>query len=95
LKQLADRGVRLAVESPKNEFKVRQVLVPECACLISYYACCSLLFGKQHKFRKAMVISGVKPTETLCVGYEIRETEAAYQAASAFEAVGRDCTSNN
>lgn len=87
LQQLADAGVRLAVVSSNSEDNIRKVLGPQSAALITYYGCGTSLFGKQHKFRKAMSLSGVTPNETLCVGDEIRDIEAAKEAATAFGAV--------
>lgn len=87
LQQLADAGVRLAVVSSNSEDNIRKVLGPQSAVLITYYGCGTSLFGKQHKFRKAMSLSGVTPNETLCVGDEIRDIEAAKEAATAFGAV--------
>jgi phosphoglycolate phosphatase len=87
LKQLADAGVRLAVVSSNSEANIRRVLGAETAALITYYGCGSSLFGKQHKFRKAMAKAKVQPAETLCVGDEIRDIEAAREVAAPFGAV--------
>ena len=85
--QLAEQGVRLAVVSSNSEENIRRVLGPENASLITYYGCGTSLFGKQHKFRKAIAKSGVTSGEVLCVGDEIRDIEAAKEAAVAFGAV--------
>ncbi|UFH51882.1 HAD hydrolase-like protein [Spirosoma sp. KNUC1025] len=87
LKQLSDYGVRLAVVSSNSEANIRRVLGPESAALIKYYGCGTSLFGKQHKFKKAIEKSGVTSAEVLCVGDEIRDIEAANEAAMAFGAV--------
>ncbi|GAB3923126.1 HAD hydrolase-like protein [Larkinella terrae] len=87
LKQLVRQGVRLAVVSSNSEANIRRVLGPECASLITYYGCGTSLFGKQHKFRKAMAVNGVGPAETLSVGDEIRDIEAAREVSTAFGAV--------
>lgn len=42
---------------------------------------------KQHKFRKAITWSGVKPHQVLYVGDEVRYIEAAKEVALAFGAV--------
>lgn len=84
---LAKAGVRLAVVSSNSEANVRQVLGPELARLITYYGCGSSLFGKPRKFRRVMAKVRVKPSETLCVGDEIRDIEAARQVATDFGAV--------
>ncbi|RRB02906.1 HAD family hydrolase [Larkinella rosea] len=87
LEQLSKQGVRLAIVSSNSEANIRRVLGPETAALITHYGCGSSLFGKQHKFRKTMEHCGVKPGETLCIGDEIRDIEAARGAAVAFGAV--------
>ena len=71
LKMLADRGVKLAIVSSNSEENIRRVLGTESASLITYYGCGTSLFGKQHKFKKAMDRSRVTPAETLCVGDEV------------------------
>lgn len=87
LKQLSDQGVRLAVVSSNSEENIRRVLGPENVPLITYYGCGTTLFGKQHKFRKAMAKSGVTSGDVLCIGDEVRDIEAAREAAMAFGAV--------
>ncbi|QHV96951.1 HAD-IA family hydrolase [Spirosoma endbachense] len=87
LKELTDAGVRLAIVSSNSEANIRQVLGRECASLITFYGCGTSIFGKQPKFRKAMATCGVLPAETLCVGDEIRDIEAAREASIAFGAV--------
>ncbi|GAB4044789.1 HAD hydrolase-like protein [Spirosoma litoris] len=87
LKSLSDQGIQLAIVSSNSEENIRQVLGPENAALITYYGCGSSLFGKQHKFRKAMTTCGVKSNDVLCVGDEVRDGEAAKGAGMAFGAV--------
>ncbi|WP_420149159.1 HAD hydrolase-like protein [Spirosoma sp.] len=87
LKQLSDLGVQLAVVSSNSEANIRRVLGPENASLITYYGCGTSIFGKQHKFKKAITKSGVTSGEVLCVGDEIRDIEAAKEAVMAFGAV--------
>jgi phosphoglycolate phosphatase len=87
LKQLAEAGVRLAIVSSNSEANIRRVLGPDLAALITYYGCGTSLFGKQQKFRKAMGKSGVTPSETLCVGDEVRDMEAAREANTTFGGV--------
>lgn len=87
LKRLSGQGVQVAIVSSNSEANIRRVLGPETAALITYYGCGTSLFGKQHKFRKAMIRSGVRPHDVLCVGDEVRDIEAAKEAAMAFGAV--------
>ncbi|MBD2700383.1 HAD-IA family hydrolase [Spirosoma sp. BT702] len=87
LKKLANQGVKLAIVSSNSEENIRRVLGPENASLITYYGCGTSLFSKRHKFRRAMTRNRVKPQETLCVGDEVRDIEAAQEAAVDFGAV--------
>ncbi|GAB4024574.1 HAD-IA family hydrolase [Spirosoma gilvum] len=87
LSQLASQGVKLAIVSSNSEENVRRVLGPVSASLISYYGCGSSLFSKQRKFKRAMEKTGTRPQETLCVGDEVRDIEAAQEATVAFGAV--------
>ncbi|GAB3045638.1 HAD hydrolase-like protein [Spirosoma pulveris] len=87
LKQLAEQGVRLAIVSSNSETNIRQVLGPDNAALIQYYACGTALFGKQQKFRKVMARYGVSPRETLCIGDEIRDIDAARKVNAAIGVV--------
>ncbi|RIV26877.1 HAD family hydrolase [Fibrisoma montanum] len=87
LTQLSANGVQLAIVSSNSKDNVRQVLGPDNAALIRHYECGTALFGKQRKFRKVMAKSGVAPSETLCVGDELRDIEAARLVHSAFGAV--------
>ncbi|OZI09717.1 HAD family hydrolase [Siphonobacter sp. BAB-5385] len=87
LHQLAEQGVRLAIVSSNSEANIRRVLGPACASLISYYGCGASLFGKRRKFTKAMKRNGVLAHETICIGDELRDLEAARQVATAFGGV--------
>ncbi|MVM41339.1 HAD hydrolase-like protein [Spirosoma sp. HMF3257] len=87
LKQLSDKGVRLAIVSSNSEENIRRVLGPQNASLITYYGCGTAMFGKSRKFRKVMAKSGVAPSEILCIGDEVRDMEAANSESMAFGAV--------
>ncbi|MGA0560570.1 HAD hydrolase-like protein [Larkinella sp. VNQ87] len=87
IKKLTTQGVRIAIVSSNSEQNIRRVLGPETASLITYYGCGTSLFGKQHKFKKAMTSLGLKPHEVLCVGDEMRDQEAAEKSGMAFGAV--------
>ena len=87
LKQLSDEDVKLAIVSSNSEENIRRVLGPETAAFVTYYGCGTSLFGKQYKFKKAMTKLGVKPSEVLCVGDEVRDLEAARGVNVAFGAV--------
>jgi phosphoglycolate phosphatase len=87
LRDLKSRGVRLAVVSSNAEKTIRLVLGPELAGLVDHYACGAGVFGKAAKFRKVVRAAKVSPGETLCVGDEVRDIDAAREAGLAAGAV--------
>ncbi|SOD83304.1 HAD hydrolase-like protein [Spirosoma fluviale] len=87
LNQLTVQGIQLAIVSSNSEANIRQVLGPDNAALIQHYACGTALFGKQRKFRKVMARQGVSPSETLCIGDEIRDIDAARKVNAGIGAV--------
>lgn len=80
-------GLRLAVVSSNAEANVRAVLGPDLAGRIDDYHCGAGLFGKATHFRRAMKAAGASPGQTLCIGDEPRDGEAARKAGAAFGAV--------
>jgi phosphoglycolate phosphatase len=87
LRRLAGQGVVLGVVSSNSVANVQRVLGPEAAALIEHYACGAGLFGKASKFRKVVRRAKMKPCDTLCIGDETRDIEAARQAGLASGAV--------
>jgi phosphoglycolate phosphatase len=87
LRRLAGQGVVLGVVSSHSAENVRRILGPEAAALIEHYECGAALFGKAAKFRKVVRRARVKPVETLCIGDETRDIEAAREAGLASGAV--------
>jgi phosphoglycolate phosphatase len=77
LKTVHERGVRIAVVSSNSEENIRLVLGPDLCGLVSQFNCGASVFGKAGKFRKVLKAQGVKPAETLSVGDEIRDIDAA------------------
>ena len=87
LHQLIEGGCTLAIVSSNSEANIRQVLGPETAGKIGVYACGASLFGKASKFRKVLKKTGVRASEVLTVGDEIRDHEAAIEVGIDFAAV--------
>jgi phosphoglycolate phosphatase len=78
----------IAVVSSNSEANVRAILGPELAGRIGCFECGASVFGKAARFRKVARRSGISPPETLCIGDEIRDLEAARRAGIAFGAAG-------
>ncbi len=87
LRELAGRGVRLAVVTSNSVENVRQVLGPESAALIHYYGCGASMFGKRPKLRAVLRSAGIPAVEAICIGDEVRDLEAARAEGIAFGAV--------
>jgi phosphoglycolate phosphatase len=87
LQGLARRGIRIAIVTSNSIGNVRQVLGPDNAALIQHYACGVSLFGKPAKLRAILRSSGLSAAETIYIGDEIRDWEAARAEGIAFGAV--------
>jgi phosphoglycolate phosphatase len=87
LRSLAGQGVVMGLVSSNSAANVRRILGPEAAALIEHYECGAALFGKAAKFRKVVRRARVQPVETLCIGDETRDIEAAREAGLACGAV--------
>jgi len=87
LRELAGRGVRLALVTSNSRANVQQVLGPDVAALFCDGQYGASVFGKLAKVRKVIANSGVAPEEVLMIGDEIRDAHAARDAGIAFGAV--------
>ena len=72
-------GTKTAIVSSDSEASVRLVL-GSTASLIARFDCGAAIFGKHWKFRHVARKLGAKPSETICIGDEIRDIEAANAA---------------
>jgi phosphoglycolate phosphatase len=79
LTDLQRLGIKAAIVSSDSEASVRQVLGPATS-LITGFDCGAALFGKHWKFRRVARRLGVTPSDTICIGDEIRDVEAAKAA---------------
>jgi phosphoglycolate phosphatase len=81
-------GVRLAIASSNSERVIRQVLGDDLAGRVQHYACNAAVFGKAAVFRRLMRRFQVSPADTVAVGDETRDMEAAEKAGIAGIGVG-------
>ena len=79
LSDLQRQDIKTAIVSSDSEASVRQVLGPATA-QITRFDCGAAVFGKHWKFRRVARKLGAKPSETICIGDEIRDIEAARAA---------------
>jgi phosphoglycolate phosphatase len=87
LKTLAGAGVKLAVVSSNSRANVARVIGPELLPLFYHLDCGASIFGKAAKLRSMVRRAVVSATETIYLGDEIRDAEAARDAGVAFGAV--------
>jgi len=86
LDELRRRNIKTAIVSSDSEASVRQVLGPHDS-LIDRFDCGAAMFGKHWKFRRVARKLGAKPSETICIGDELRDIDAAKAAGMASGAV--------
>lgn len=77
LERLVATGVKIALVTSNSEANARAILGPDNAARIDFYACGSSLFGKAPKFRRVLKKLDMAPAETLSVGDETRDIDAA------------------
>jgi phosphoglycolate phosphatase len=87
LTALDEAGLRLGIVSSNDEANVRAVLGPALTARIDDFDCGAGLFGKPAHLRRVMKRASVSPDQTLCIGDEPRDGEAAAKVGAAFGAV--------
>lgn len=92
LDTLAAQGVRLTLASSNSRENVATVLGPEALRHFTDFECGVSLFGKAAKYRKIFKRTPYSAAETLCIGDELRDLDAAREAGLPFGAVSWGCT---
>ena len=87
LRELHERNIKLGIVTTNTRGIVEQVLGPEIFKLISYFLGEVSLFGKPKALKKMLTLSGVENSETLAIGDEIRDLDAATKVNIPFGAV--------
>lgn len=87
LRSLKQAGLTVAVASSNSRANVRSILGPEATALVDAFECGAALFSKAGKFRRLMKRLGASPGETICIGDETRDIEAAQAVGAASGAV--------
>ena len=80
-------GAVLAVVSSNAEQNIRRVLGPANSALIDYFECGAAVFGKSSKLKTVLRHSRIDPAQSILIGDEIRDADAARQVHMAFGAV--------
>jgi phosphoglycolate phosphatase len=87
LKGLTSKGIATAIVTSNSAINAQTVLGTENKRLIKYYACDARFFNKPAKIRKVLRWSGISAAETICIGDEVRDIQAARAENIAFGAV--------
>ena len=87
LRALDERGKKLAIVSSNSEENVRRVLGAENAARIDAFDCSAAMFGKARKLQAVMRALQMTAQQTLYVGDETRDIEAARDVDAASGAV--------
>jgi phosphoglycolate phosphatase len=82
LQALRDAGLTLTLVSSDNEDNARRQL-GESAALFRHFACGASIFGKAAKFKAVMRRARVTAAQTIAIGDEVRDIEAARAAGIA------------
>lgn len=80
LASLHAAGATLALVSSNSEATIRRALGPETAALFHHYACAASMFGKAAKFKRVLKLAKAAPAQTIAIGDETRDIEAARAA---------------
>jgi phosphoglycolate phosphatase len=86
LHALRNAGLTLALVSSDSEDNARRQL-GESAALFRHFACGASIFGKAAKFKVVMRRARATATQTIAIGDEVRDIEAAHAAGIACGAV--------
>jgi phosphoglycolate phosphatase len=87
LRQLARRGVTLAIVTANSEDNVRRVLGPDVMACIRLVDSGADLFGKRRRLERVMKQCAATPGTTIYIGDQTTDARAAREAGIAFGAV--------
>ncbi|MBX3218530.1 MAG: HAD hydrolase-like protein [Labilithrix sp.] len=87
LADLSARGVATAIVSSDAEASIRRTLGPVASATVARFDCSSSLFGKAAKLRRTLEAMSVRADDSIYVGDEVRDGEAAAAAGMPFGAV--------
>ncbi len=87
IRELATRNIKLGIVTTNTRRIVEQVLGQEIFKLFDYFVGEVSLFGKPKALRKMLSLAGCENTESLAIGDEIRDLDAALKVKIPFGAV--------
>ena len=87
LQRLTQAGIKVAVVSTNSRENVERILGVQNAGLISHFGCGVSMFGKAARLRQTVRACKAASRDTIYIGDELRDAEAAHAAHVAFGAV--------
>lgn len=93
LHALSAKGLVLSLVTSNSHENVRQILSPKNLDLMVHQQCGTSLFGKPSRLRKILRQTGIHRSETIYIGDELRDLEAAHSEKIHFGAVSWGYTS--
>jgi phosphoglycolate phosphatase len=87
LSGLFQRGAYITIVSSNSELNVRTVLGLQSATHVQRFECGASLFGKARQIKRAIKASAIPLAQTICVGDETRDIDAAREIGVACGAV--------
>lgn len=87
IRGLSMRNIKLGIVTTNTRSIVEQVLGPELFKLFDYFVGEVSLFGKPKALKKMLNLSGFRNSETIAIGDEIRDMDAAGKVKIPFGAV--------
>ena len=87
LQRLVDAKIQVAIVSSNSRENIERILGPANADRVAHFGCGVAMFGKASKLRQAIRHCKAQASETIYIGDEVRDAEAASSAAIAFGAV--------
>lgn len=80
INQLADQGINIVILSSNSFENVSRILGPLITARISHFECGVSIFGKKHRFKKIVKMFNLSNKDTVSIGDETRDIEAAREA---------------
>lgn len=87
LSDLADKGMTLAIVSSNSYENINEILGPANMKLVSQFECGMSIFGKPVRIQKVLKRTGIPRGETIYIGDQVTDLEAARKEKIAFGAV--------
>jgi phosphoglycolate phosphatase len=87
LNEMLQMGIHVALATSNSSANVKAVLGESLLNRFTAMECDASLFGKAHRLRRILKVTGADKSEAIYIGDEIRDAEAAAKAGVVFGAV--------